>query len=92
MNFDFNVREANKYNDDFESTLTTSVDIPQSEKKRKLYYDFFSSFNHEVNLSGNAGELCRSRFGVQSNITAKDLAKIFGRDDSVYAIQQSQKR
>ena len=91
LKFNFNVREAQNYSDAFESVLLASVDIPQSEKKRVLYYDFFSGFKDEVNVSGNAGELCRSRFGRKTDITAKDLASVFGRDDSQYAIQQSQK-
>lgn len=91
LKFDFNIREAKNYNSKFESALVTSVDIPQSEKKRVLYYDFFTEFKDEVNVSGVVGELCRSRYGNKRELSAKKLAAIFGRDDSNYAVQMAQK-
>jgi len=91
LKFDFNVREAKNYSTEFESALLTSVDIPQSENKRVLYYDFFSEFKEEVNVSGVVGELCRSRYGDKRKASAQQLSAIFGRDDSVYAIKMAQK-
>jgi hypothetical protein len=90
LKFNFNVREAINYSEDFESILIKSVDIPQSENKRVLYYDFFSEFKDEVNISGVVGELCRSRYGDKREVSAKKLAAIFGRDDSIYAVQMAQ--
>tara|TARA_R110001592_G_C13180877_1_gene750875 strand:- start:4497 stop:5999 length:1503 start_codon:yes stop_codon:yes gene_type:complete len=91
LKFNFNVREAKNYSEEFESALIKSVDIPQSENKRVLYYDFFSGFKDEVNISGVVGELCRSRFGDKREASAKKLSAIFGRDDSTYAIEMTQK-
>jgi len=91
LKFNFTVREAKNYDEAFESTLIKSVDIPQSENKRVLYYDFFSEFKDEVNISGVVGELCRSRYGDKREVSAKKLAAIFGRDDSIYAVQMAQK-
>jgi hypothetical protein len=90
LKFTFNIREAKNYTEEFESALKKSVDIPQSENKRVLYYDFFSGFKDEVNISGVVGELCRSRFGDKRKATAKNLSAIFGRDDSLYAINMAQ--
>ncbi len=91
LKFNFNIRDTKNYNSKFESALITSVDIPQSEKKRVLYYDFFSEFKDEVNVSGVVGELCRSRYGDKREVSAKKLAAIFGRDDSIYAVKMAQK-
>jgi hypothetical protein len=90
LKFSFNVREAKDYSEEFESALKKSVDIPQSENKRVLYYDFFSEFKDEVNVSGVVGELCRSRYGNKREVSAKKLSAIFGRDDSPYAVQMAQ--
>ncbi|MBL4763663.1 MAG: hypothetical protein JKX67_00035 [Colwellia sp.] len=91
LKFNFNIRDAKNYSGEFETALIKSVDIPQSENKRVLYYDFFSGFKDEVNISGVVGELCRSRFGDKREVSAKKLSAIFGRDDSTYAVQMTQK-
>ena len=90
LRFDFDVREATDYNSEFDKVLKTNVDIVQSENKKVLYYDFYKNFSNKVNVSGVVGELSRSRFGKNRPVSAKALAKIFGRDDSPYAIRMAE--